>query len=503
MVSILSLPSSSSYVFHDNSFFSIVFPKRRYRNRDFTGYLSYCSIKCKLARVADSSANSATLTKEPHKYFDQAIISVRSGDGGHGTVLSVPNQQTSKSQGKYGKEKERVRKKSLYKRDFDGSLILPMGGRGGDVVIYADEGKDSLLEFHTKSRYNAKRGGNVDAMGVLTSQMHNGLSAPTLRIPVPIGTVVKRKRGKLLADLVHPGDEILVARGGQGGISLIDTPESRRKKMMSLTSNVMRDESDKVLLFGQPGEEVSLELILRVVADVGLVGLPNAGKSTLLAAITLAKPDIADYPFTTLIPNLGRLDGDPSLGAGMYQSEATLADLPGLIEGAHLGKGLGRNFLRHLRRTRLLVHVVDAAAENPVDDYMTVREELRMYNPNYLERPYVVVLNKTDLPEARDRLPSLTEEILRIGTDDLFPQQVGSEDGAQSSPSEGDLATASSLGIPNTDQKDKEIEDYPRPLSVVGVSVLKGINISLMLKEIRAALRKCRDPDGALTNSGG
>ncbi|XP_038900001.1 probable GTP-binding protein OBGC2 [Benincasa hispida] len=506
MVSILSIPlSSSSYVFHDRSFFSSFFPKRRYQNREFPGYLSYCSIKCKLARVVDSSANPATLTKEAHKYFDQAIITVRSGDGGHGTVLSMPNQQTSKSQGKNGKEKEKekAKKKSLYKRDFDGSLILPMGGRGGDVVIYADEGKDSLLEFHTKSRYNAKRGGNVDAMGVLTSQLHNGFAAPTLRIPVPIGTVVKRKRGKLLADLVHPGDEILVARGGQGGISLIDTPESRRRKLMSLTSNVMRDESDKVLVFGQPGEEVSLELILRVVADVGLVGLPNAGKSTLLAAITLAKPDIADYPFTTLIPNLGRLDGDPSLGAGMYQSEATLADLPGLIEGAHLGKGLGRNFLRHLRRTRLLVHVVDAASENPVDDYRTVREELRMYNPNYLERPYVVVLNKIDLPEAKDRLPSITEEILRIGCDDRYPKQMGSENSERSSVLEGDLASVSSLGIAAADEKDKEIEDYPRPLSVVGVSVLKGINISLMLKEIRAALRKCRDSDGLSTNSGG
>ncbi|KGN60002.1 probable GTP-binding protein OBGC2 [Cucumis sativus] len=503
MVSVLSLPSSSSYFVHDRSFSFSFFPKRCCQNRGFPGNSSYCTIKCKLARVVDSSANPATLTKEAHKYFDQAIITVRSGDGGHGTVLSMPNQQTSKSQGRNGKEKEKAKKKSLYKRDFDGSLILPMGGRGGDVVIYADEGKDSLLEFHTKSRYNAKRGGNVDAMGVLTSQLHNGFAAPTLRIPVPIGTVVKRKRGKLLADLVHPGDEILVARGGQGGISLIDTPENRKKKMMSLTSNVMRDESDKVLVFGQPGEEVSLELILRVVADVGLVGLPNAGKSTLLAAITLAKPDIADYPFTTLIPNLGRLDGDPSLGAGMYQSEATLADLPGLIEGAHLGKGLGRNFLRHLRRTRLLVHVVDAAAQNPVDDYRTVREELRMYNPNYLGRPYVVVLNKIDLPEAKNRLPSVTEEILRIGTDDRYPEQMGSENSVQSSVLEDDLATVPSLEIPVADEKDKEIEDYPRPLSVVGVSVLKGINISLMLKEIRAALRKCRDSDGMSMNSGG
>ena len=157
-------------------------------NRGSCNYkdIGYYTIKCRIAKAKETSPSKpATLIKEPHKHFDQVIITVRSGDGGHGAVLSMPNQQGGKSQGKQGKEK--TRKKSLYKRDFDGSLILPMGGHGGDVVIYADEGKDTLLEFHTKSRYNAKRGGNVDSMGVLTSQLHNGLAAPTLRIPVPFG----------------------------------------------------------------------------------------------------------------------------------------------------------------------------------------------------------------------------------------------------------------------------------------------------------------------------
>ncbi|KDO84710.1 hypothetical protein CISIN_1g011645mg [Citrus sinensis] len=287
------------------------------------------------------------------------------------------------------------------------------------------------------------------------------------------GTVVKHKRGKLFSDLAHPGDEVLVARGGRGGISLLEVPENRRKRMTTLTTNIMRDDTDKVLVLGQHGEEVSLELILRVVADVGLVGLPNAGKSTLLAAITHAKPDIADYPFTTLMPNLGRLDGDPTLGAEKYSSEATLADLPGLIEGAHLGKGLGRNFLRHLRRTRLLVHVIDAAAENPVNDYRTVKEELRMYNPDYLERPFIVVLNKIDLPEARDRLQSLTEEILKIGCDKVTSEtELSSEDAVKSLSTEGGEADLLSSVTSVKDKRDKEIEDYPRPLAVVGVSVL-------------------------------
>ncbi|KAJ6681112.1 GTP-BINDING PROTEIN OBGC2-RELATED [Salix koriyanagi] len=434
--------------------------------------LRFCKIYCGLAKAKEtiSTTNPNSLIKEPHKYFDQVIITVRSGDGGHGAVLNMPNQNNNASKGKHEKKS---RHKRSYKRDFDGSLVLPVGGHGGDVVIYADEGKDTLLELHSKSRFNAKRGGNVDAMGVLTSQLHNGLAASTLRIPVPVGTVVKRKRGKLLADLAQPGDEILVARGGQGGISLIEAPERRKKTLMALTTNVMRDDSDKVLILGQPGEEVSLELILRVVADVGLVGLPNAGKSTLLAAITLAKPDIADYPFTTLMPNLGRLNGDPTLGAGMYSSEATLADLPGLIEGAHLGKGLGRNFLKHLRRTRVLVHVVDAAAEDPVNDYRTVKEELKMYNPEYLERPYVVVLNKIDLPEARSRLLSLTEKILRIGCDEVTSEpKMMLEDAVHSLSTEDGSTDKLSPQITNEDKGDREIEDYPSPLAVVGVSVL-------------------------------
>ncbi|KZV26771.1 hypothetical protein F511_25335, partial [Dorcoceras hygrometricum] len=425
------------------------------------------------------SPSQETLVKERHKYFDEVIISVRAGDGGHGSILSVPNHKaTSKSQRTFGKDK--TKKRDSYKRDFDGSLILPVGGHGGDVVIYADESIDTLLEFHKNIRYNAKRGGNVDSMGVLSSQLHNGLAAPTLRIPVPLGTVVKNKRGKLLADLTHPGDEVVAARGGQGGISLLEAPEHKKKKLMTLSGNIMRDDSDKVLVLGQPGEEVTLQLILRIVADVGLVGLPNAGKSTLLAAITLAKPDIADYPFTTLMPNLGRLDGDPSLGAGQFSSEATLADLPGLIEGAHLGKGLGRNFLRHLRRTRMLVHVVDAAAEDPIRDYRTVKEELRMYNPDYLERPHIVVLNKIDKPEAMERLPYLKEEIKRIGRDKIDLQSHTCVETADSPISTGEETV-------------KDIDEYPRPLSVVGVSVLKGVKVNEMLKEIRAALQKCRD----------
>ncbi|XP_050158872.1 probable GTP-binding protein OBGC2 [Malus sylvestris] len=444
MASLISPPPSISYLFrHKSSLYGTAFPQRYPLN-----------------------------VEEPRKYFDQVIVTVRSGDGGHGVVLAMPNQRppSKPPQGKH--EKEKLRRKSLLKRNFGVAVVLPVGGHGGDVVIYADEG---TVVKH-------KRG--------------------TL-------LAVKRKRGTLLADLAWPGDEILVARGGQGGISLVETPDRSKKKVMARTTNVMRDGSDKVLAVGQPGEEIRLVFIVRVVADVGLVipniylpllqGLPNAGNLTLLAATTLARPDITDYPFTTLMPNVGCLDGDPSLGSGMYSSEATFADLPGLIEGAHLGKGLGRNFLRHLRRTRLLVHVVDAAAENPVNDYRTVKEELRMYNPDYLERPYIVVFNKIDLPQAKGRLPSLTEEIMRLGIDNAsYGSETSIIDAVQQPSSEGRNADVSSSRFLSKDRKEKVIEDYPRPLAIVGVSVLKGIRVNEMLKAIRAGLRKCRGINEAL-----
>ncbi|EER93277.1 probable GTP-binding protein OBGC2 [Sorghum bicolor] len=455
------------------------------------------AVTCCAARVKEPAPSAGALppppqalAKEAHKYFDHAVVTVRAGDGGHGAVLAMPpppSADAAKPRGRFNRG-EKKSKKVSYKRNYDGSVALPMGGHGGDVVVYADEAEETLLRFHEKARYCAKRGGNVGAAGgTLSSRMHSGFAGETLRIPVPVGTVVKRKKGAVLADLAHPGDEVLVARGGQGGISLIDVPEYRRRKAMALSPNIMRDTSDKVLTHGQPGEEVSLELILRVVADVGLVGLPNAGKSTLLSAITLARPDIADYPFTTLMPNLGRLGGDPALGALQFSSEATLADLPGLIEGAHLGKGLGRNFLRHLRRTRVIVHVVDAAADDPVNDYKIVREELRMYNPQYLERPYVVVLNKIDLPKANDRLSSLALEISSIGCEEGHDQS-GSKDNLH-----GHVSNHQVLSEAKVEGGEKELGDYPRPQAVVAASVLRHIGIDEMLKEIRAALRKCFD----------
>ncbi|XP_028208876.1 probable GTP-binding protein OBGC2 [Glycine soja] len=196
-------------------------------------------VHCAVTSANASPPPSMSLAKEPHKYFDHVIITVRTGDGGHGAVL---NQQQQQEQGKMKLKKG----KGSLKRDFDGSLILPIGGHGGDVVLYADESKDTLLEFHNTGRYHTKRSGNVDAMGILTLMLRDGLTAPTLCIVVPVGTVVKSKRGKMLADLAQPWDEVLVARGGQEEISLLEMPQHKRKTMMALPTIVMSDDSDKV-----------------------------------------------------------------------------------------------------------------------------------------------------------------------------------------------------------------------------------------------------------------
>ena len=168
---------------------------------------------------------------------------------------------------------------------------------------------------------------------------------------------------------------------------------------------------------GMPGEECVLQLLLRLVADVGLVGLPNAGKSALLAALSRARPEIASYPFTTLVPNLGVMGRD---------EDPVLVDLPGLIEGAHVGKGLGRNFLRHVRRTKILLHVVDISLPQPASDYETIREELRMYNPEYCTRPHLVALNKTDLITPVERLEEIRLSIQRAAEDRRTIQSGGS-----------------------------------------------------------------------------
>lgn len=251
------------------------------------------------------------------------------------------------------------------------------GGRGGSVYLRASPSVSTLIEFSNRRHFKAGRGGNG------AGAKKHGKAGDNVRILVPLGTVVSMD-GELLADLSRADDEVMVARGGRGGLGNVH--------FVTATN-----QAPTVAQKGEPGEERWLTLELKTIADVGLVGYPNVGKSSLLAAVTAARPKIGDYPFTTLEPNLGVAEeGDFTF---------VLADIPGLIEGAHRGVGLGHQFLRHVERARVLLHVVDASVSDPVATYEAVREELELYNPALAAKPELVALNKIDRPDVRERVP--------------------------------------------------------------------------------------------------
>lgn len=303
------------------------------------------------------------------RFVDEAVITVRSGNGGHGCVSFR-------------------REAHVPKGGPDGGN----GGRGGDVVVAADERLVTLYDLRYKRRYIARNG--RPGMG----KQRHGAAAETLIVPVPVGTLVFEQfedgSETLLTDLAGPGQELTAARGGRGGMG--------NEHFKSSTQRAPR--------FAQPGEEgeeKTLRLELKVLADVGLLGLPNAGKSTLMAAMSAARPKIAAYPFTTLTPNLGVLDGDQG-------RRLIMADIPGLVEGAHQGVGLGHRFLRHVERTRFLVHLlaveeIQAEADNPFAALDLINDELKRYSPELASKPQLVVVNKIDVltPEELARLRDL------------------------------------------------------------------------------------------------
>ena len=252
------------------------------------------------------------------------------------------------------------------------------GGNGGSVILVVDPHLNTLFHFRHQSRHKA-----ADGVGGGTSNK-TGASAEDLRIPVPAGTLVyDAETGDLVGDLTEIGQELVVAPGGRGGRG-----NTRFKNA--------RNQVPRIGEKGEPGVERSLRLELKLIADIGLVGVPNAGKSTLLAAATNAKPKIADYPFTTLVPNLG-------VAALDLETTLILADIPGLIEGAHQGVGLGHDFLRHIQRTRVLIHLLDGMAEDPIGDFYQINAELALYDEALADKPQLVALNKCDLPDAAAR----------------------------------------------------------------------------------------------------
>jgi GTP-binding protein len=270
------------------------------------------------------------------------------------------------------------------------------GGDGGDVILVAEPGMTTLGDFRRRRHVRAKPGGRGPG------RKAHGRNGHDVVLPVPPGTVVRAAEGNgepgaWLGELLVPGDRLVVARGGRGGRGNVHfvTPTHRAPTHFEK---------------GQPGEERWIELELKLIADIGLIGVPNAGKSTLLSVLTNAKPKIAPYPFTTLEPNLGVANIDD-------HTTVVLADIPGLIEGAAHGAGLGHDFLRHIQRTRVLIHLLDGLSEDPVADYSQINSELSLFDPNLAKKPQIVALNKIDQPEVQERLGEIEKKFNKLNVE--------------------------------------------------------------------------------------
>ena len=298
------------------------------------------------------------------QFIDKTKISVKAGDGGHG--------------------------KSAFRREKfvpKGGPAGGDGGRGGDIVFRVDPNLNTLLDFRYHRKFKAQNGENGDIKN------QYGKNAPACIVKVPPGTTVREEEtGKLLADLTEVGQEAVIAKGGRGG---------RGNAKFANAAN----RAPTFAEFGEPGESKNLVLELKLLADVGLVGYPSVCKSSLVAACSAARPEIADYHFTTITPVLGVVKTD-------YEKSFVMADIPGLIEGAADGVGLGHDFLRHVERTKLILHIVDASGiegRDPVDDFYKINKELKKYSERIARRTQILVANKIDLPEAEANLPRLRE----------------------------------------------------------------------------------------------
>ncbi|MEQ9356696.1 GTPase ObgE [Coleofasciculus chthonoplastes] len=286
------------------------------------------------------------------QFIDQAEIEVEAGKGGDG-IVAFRREKYVPAGGPAGGN----------------------GGRGGDVILVAAEHLQTLLDLKYAHRFQADNGGRGGPNN------RTGANGRDRTIQVPCGTVVyDADTQEIIGDLVQPGQTFCAAKGGKGGLG--------NKHFLS-----NRNRAPDYALPGLPGEYRRLRLELKLLAEVGIIGLPNAGKSTLIAALSAARPKIADYPFTTLVPNLGVVRKPTGDGT-------VFADIPGLIEGAHLGTGLGYDFLRHIERTRLLLHLIDATADDPIGDYQTIQAELQAYGRGLSERPQILALNKIDAVDS-------------------------------------------------------------------------------------------------------
>jgi GTP-binding protein len=296
-------------------------------------------------------------------FIDEVKIQVKAGDGGNGCMA--------------------FRREKFVPR---GGPSGGDGGRGGDVTMLASEHHNTLLHFRFNPEHKAQRGRHGEG------SQRTGRDGGSIELPVPVGTMVyDEATGELLHDFTVPGERFLVAKGGRGG---------RGNQHFATPTHQAPTEHEP----GRPGEEKALRLELKLLADIGLVGFPNAGKSTLISRISAARPKIADYPFTTLVPNLGV--------AQVEDDTFVVADIPGLIEGAHLGHGLGVQFLRHIERTKLLVHLVDVSehtGREPVNDFHIIMQELAGFSQDLAAKPMLLVASKIDVAQDPARIESLRE----------------------------------------------------------------------------------------------
>ncbi|MGL4651329.1 MAG: GTPase ObgE, partial [Caldilineaceae bacterium] len=310
------------------------------------------------------------------QFLDQARIYVKGGDGGNG-VMSFRREKFVPRGGPNGGN----------------------GGRGGSVVLEASAELNTLYPLHNQVHYRAPRGGHGSGAD------KTGFNGEDLKILVPPGTLARdADSGELLADLEYAGQQVVLAPGGRGGRG-------------NAAFKTARQNAPRFAEKGEPGFERWISLELKLVADVGIVGVPNAGKSTLLSVVSAARPKIADYPFTTLEPMLGVAEVD--------HRTFVLADIPGLLEGAHEGKGLGLEFLRHVERTRIIIHLLRGDSPDPLGDYEAINTELQLFNPELANKPQIVAFNKMDLPDAQANWPAV-DEALRARGIEVFPISAAS-----------------------------------------------------------------------------
>ncbi|GGM27396.1 GTPase Obg [Paraliobacillus quinghaiensis] len=364
-------------------------------------------------------------------FVDQVKVYVKAGDGGDGLAA--------------------------FRREIYVPMGGPAGGDGGngaDVIFEVDEGLNTLMDFRYQRHFKAKRGENGMSKG-----QHGKNSAPMV-LAVPPGTTVRDEAtGEVLADLVEHGQRGVIAKGGRGG---------RGNIRFATPKNPAPELAEK----GEPGIERDIIIELKLIADVGLVGFPSVGKSTLLSVVSAAKPKIADYHFTTLAPNLGVVETED-------QRAFVMADLPGLIEGAHEGIGLGHQFLRHVERTRVVVHVIDMAGtegRDPYEDFKTINKELHEYDTTILERPQIIVANKMDIPEANENLEIFKEQI--DGKYPIYPISTVTRTGLR------ELLFAIADTLATVPKNAKPVEEAPE-------------HIVYRFQEEAPAFQITRDPDGA------